>query len=120
MNPDRLQRGIGPGVALRGVLAASLMFCLAACRNAPAQTAATDALPSWNDDAAKSAIIAFVGEGPQLGLIVHHDDAQRKWAYDRDSHIGRLDRALDAAEPAGWVVVSMQDDWSTIFTETSK
>jgi hypothetical protein len=39
-------------------------------------------------------------------------------AYDRDSHIGRLEKALDAAGPAGWVVVSMKDDWRTIFAPT--
>jgi phosphoglycolate phosphatase-like HAD superfamily hydrolase len=57
------------------------------------------------------------GEGPRFGLIVHHDDAVREWAYDRDSHIGRLDKALDAAGPAGWTVVSMKDDWRTIFAQ---
>jgi phosphoglycolate phosphatase-like HAD superfamily hydrolase len=41
------------------------------------------------------------GEGPRFGLIVHHTDAVREWAYDRNSHIGRLDKALDAAGPAG-------------------
>jgi hypothetical protein len=55
------------------------------------------------------------GAGRRLGLIVHHDDAEREYAYDRDSHIGRLDQALDAAEPAGWVVVSMKRDWNTVF-----
>ena len=58
------------------------------------------------------------GEGPRFGLIVHHDDAVREWAYDRNSHIGRLDKALDAAGPAGWTVVSMKDDWRTIFAPT--
>jgi phosphoglycolate phosphatase-like HAD superfamily hydrolase len=60
------------------------------------------------------------GDGPRFGLIVHHDDAAREWAYDRASHIGRLDKALDAAGPAGWVVVSMKDDWRTIFAEQPK
>jgi hypothetical protein len=60
------------------------------------------------------------GDGPRFGLIVHHTDAEREWAYDRQSHIGRLDKALDAAGPAGWVVVSMKDDWNTIFAETPK
>jgi haloacid dehalogenase-like hydrolase len=55
------------------------------------------------------------GAGRRLGLIVHHDDAEREYAYDRDSHIGRLDQALDDAGPAGWVVVSMKDDWQTVF-----
>ncbi|HEX7374666.1 MAG TPA: HAD family hydrolase [Steroidobacteraceae bacterium] len=55
------------------------------------------------------------GAGPRLGLLVHHDDATREYAYDRQSSIGRLDRGLDAAPERGWVVVSMKDDWRTIF-----
>jgi phosphoglycolate phosphatase-like HAD superfamily hydrolase len=57
------------------------------------------------------------GDGPRLGLLVHHDDAEREYAYDRDSHIGRLDRGLDEAEARGWVVVSMQHDWHKVFPE---
>ncbi|MGE3292410.1 MAG: HAD family hydrolase, partial [Geminicoccaceae bacterium] len=53
--------------------------------------------------------------GRRFGLIVHHDDAEREYAYDRDSHVGRLDKALDAAPAAGWTVVSMKDDWRAIF-----
>jgi hypothetical protein len=48
-------------------------------------------------------------------LIVHHTDAEREWAYDRESHIGKLDQGLDAAKARGWTVVSMKDDWRTIF-----
>jgi len=55
------------------------------------------------------------GSGPRFGLIVHHDDAKREWAYDRKSSIGKLDRGLDEAAKRGWVVVSMQSDWKTIF-----
>ncbi len=55
------------------------------------------------------------GEGPRLGVIIHHDDAGREVAYDRKSHIGRLDRGLDEAGRRGWVLVSMQDDWRTIY-----
>ena len=47
------------------------------------------------------------GAGPRLGVIVHHTDAEREYAYDRDSMVGRLDRALDAGAVAGWTVVSM-------------
>ena len=54
--------------------------------------------------------------GPRLGLIVHHDDAQRETAYDRESHVGRLARGLDEAPRRGWVVVSMQRDWRTVFS----
>jgi phosphoserine phosphatase len=55
------------------------------------------------------------GEGPRLGIYVHHDDAEREYAYDRDSTFGRLDRGLDEAEARGWLVVSMKDDWGRIF-----
>ena len=55
------------------------------------------------------------GAGPHFCLFVHHDDAQREWAYDRTSHIGQLDKGLDQAAARGWTVVSMQDDWATIY-----
>jgi hypothetical protein len=55
------------------------------------------------------------GEGSRFGLIVHHDDAEREWAYDRESHIGKLDKAWDEAKTTGWTVVSMKDDWSAIY-----
>jgi phosphoserine phosphatase len=58
---------------------------------------------------------ATAGPGTRLGLIVHHDDAKREWAYDRNSDIGRLDKALDAAKTRGWTVVSMKNDWNCIF-----
>ena len=54
------------------------------------------------------------GEGPRLGLLVHHDDAGREFAYDRQSHVGRLERGLDEAGKRGWVLVSMKGDWRTI------
>ena len=53
--------------------------------------------------------------GPRLGLIVHHTDAEREYAYDRQSPVGRLDRALDEAPARGWTVVDMKTDWKTIF-----
>jgi len=52
---------------------------------------------------------------PSLGVYIHHDDSEREWAYDRDSHIGKLDRGLDEAPERGWVVVSMKDDWKAVF-----
>jgi phosphoglycolate phosphatase-like HAD superfamily hydrolase len=55
------------------------------------------------------------GKGPRLGLIVHHTDAEREYAYDRDSPVGRLDRALDDAPKYGWVVVDMKKEWKVIF-----
>jgi phosphoglycolate phosphatase-like HAD superfamily hydrolase len=55
------------------------------------------------------------GEGPRFILLVHHTDAEREWAYDRQSPIGRLDKALDEAQRRGWTVVDMQKDWKRIF-----
>ena len=56
-----------------------------------------------------------IGRSPSLGLLVHHDDAEREYAYDRDTHVGRLDKGLDEAEKRGWIAVSMKDDWNRIF-----
>ncbi|AOS98143.1 haloacid dehalogenase-like hydrolase [Microbulbifer aggregans] len=58
---------------------------------------------------------ATAGEGPHFGLLVHHTDGKRAWAYDRKSHVGQLNKALDAAPKAGWTVVDMKDDWKVIF-----
>jgi hypothetical protein len=55
------------------------------------------------------------GPGARFSLYVHHDDAAREWAYDRQSSIGRLDKGLDEAKAKGWTVVSMKDDWKLIF-----
>jgi hypothetical protein len=55
------------------------------------------------------------GDGPRLGLLVHHTDAEREWAYDRDSHIGRLNRGLDEGPDRGWVIVDMAADWQRVF-----
>jgi phosphoglycolate phosphatase-like HAD superfamily hydrolase len=55
------------------------------------------------------------GEGPRLGLIVHHTDGEREWAYDRDSSEGRLDRALADAPSQGWTVIDMARDWRMVF-----
>jgi phosphoglycolate phosphatase-like HAD superfamily hydrolase len=58
---------------------------------------------------------ATTADGPSLGVIVHHDDPDREYAYDRGSKIGGLDAALDEAEARDWTVISMRDDWRTIF-----
>jgi phosphoglycolate phosphatase-like HAD superfamily hydrolase len=55
------------------------------------------------------------GAGARLMLIVHHTDAEREYAYDRKSSVGRLDKALDEANAKGWTVVSMKTDWKKIF-----
>ena len=53
--------------------------------------------------------------GKRLGVIIHHTDAEREWAYDRGSHVGGLDKALDEAPNRGWIVVDMKNDWNTIY-----
>jgi len=55
------------------------------------------------------------GPGARLGIIVRHDDAASEYAYDRKSSIGNLDRGLDEAPKRGWKVVSMKNDWKTVF-----
>jgi len=55
------------------------------------------------------------GPGARLGLIVHHTDAEREYAYDRKSHIGRLNRGLDEAGQRRWTVVDMKRDWKRIY-----
>jgi hypothetical protein len=60
------------------------------------------------------------GGGVRFALLVHHTDAVREWAYDRQSSIGHLDKALDAAQAEGWTVVDMKNDWKTIFPFGSK
>ncbi len=55
------------------------------------------------------------GPGPRLCLFVHHDDAEREWAYDRHSIVGRLDKGLDEAKARNWIVVSMKNDWNRVF-----
>jgi phosphoserine phosphatase len=55
------------------------------------------------------------GKGPRLGIYIHHDDAEREYAYDRGAHFGALERGLDEATARGWIVVSMKNDWVRIF-----
>ena len=55
------------------------------------------------------------GSGARLICLVHHTDSDREWAYDRNSHIGKLDKALDEATARGWVVVDMKQNWKVIY-----
>lgn len=55
------------------------------------------------------------GDGPRFGLIVHHTDAKREFAYDRDSHVGKLVRGLDEGPGLGWLIVDMAEDWETVW-----
>jgi phosphoglycolate phosphatase-like HAD superfamily hydrolase len=57
------------------------------------------------------------GSGARFCLYVHHTDAAREWAYDRSSHIGRLDNGLDEAKARGWAVADMKRDWNVVFPE---
>lgn len=56
-----------------------------------------------------------LGAGKRLAVIVHHDDAEREFAYDRKSPIGTLDKAWDEATAKGWTVISMKTDWKQIY-----
>jgi hypothetical protein len=58
------------------------------------------------------------GTGTRLGMLLHHDDGEREFAYDRHSLFGRLDRALKEAPKRGWTVVSMRNDWSRVYPLT--
>ncbi len=55
------------------------------------------------------------GKGARFGMIIHHTDAEREFAYDRESHIGKLDRGLDEAGKRGWTLVSMKNDWRAVY-----
>ncbi|MBO9444995.1 HAD family hydrolase [Ruegeria sp. R14_0] len=59
------------------------------------------------------------GDGPRLGVLVHHTDAEREWAYDRESPIGNLVDGLDKGPEMGWVIVDMAQDWSRIYTRSN-
>ena len=55
------------------------------------------------------------GDGKRLMMYIHHTDGEREWAYDRNSHIGRLDKGLDEASDKGWIIVDMKNDWNKIY-----
>jgi len=55
------------------------------------------------------------GQGARFAGLVHHTDAEREWAYDRESHIGKLDKAWDEAKAKGWTVVDMKSDWKVVY-----
>ncbi len=55
------------------------------------------------------------GSGKRFMLYLHHTDSIREWAYDRESHIGRLDKGLDEAKENGWTFIDMKDDWKVIY-----
>jgi hypothetical protein len=62
----------------------------------------------------------LAGEGRRMGLFVHHTDGDREYAYDRKSHVGTLDKALDQAAGEGWIIVDMKKDWKTVEYKQNK
>jgi hypothetical protein len=60
------------------------------------------------------------GGGARFMGLVHHTDAQREWAYDRESHVGRLDKPLDEAKARDGPVVDMKQDWKRVFRSRSR
>ncbi len=58
--------------------------------------------------------------GPHLGMLVHHTDGKREWAYDKDSHVGKLDKGLTEAPERGWTLIDMKNDWKVIFPFEAK
>jgi phosphoglycolate phosphatase-like HAD superfamily hydrolase len=60
------------------------------------------------------------GDGPRLGMLVHHTDSEREFAYDRDGHIGVLSQGLDEADARGWLVIDMAEDWEQVWSEASQ
>jgi hypothetical protein len=63
----------------------------------------------------KGLMAITAGSGARSALYVHHTDAEREWAYDRKSAIGKLDKGLDEAKAKGWTVVDMKADWKKIY-----
>lgn len=55
------------------------------------------------------------GKGARFGMIIHHTDAEREFAYDRESHVGKLARGLDEAPARGWTLTDMKNDWKTVY-----
>ena len=60
------------------------------------------------------------GAGPRFALYVHHTDAEREWAYDRDSSVGCLDKGLDEAQAKGWTVVDMKRVWKVVYPSSKR
>jgi hypothetical protein len=58
----------------------------------------------------------MAGDGPRFAMLVHHTDGDREFAYDRESHVGRLVRGLDEGPGRGWLIVDMAEDWGRVFS----
>lgn len=120
---------------LAAVLSAQLLFSPSVCMSAllvweegDARVECVDRFrallprhPNWLDRGSSASFLrcgmkgSLAGGCPQFCMLVHHTDAGREWAYDREAHIGRLDKALDEANARGWTVVDMKRDWTHVF-----
>ena len=74
---------------------------------------------AWGNSDGDLAMLQYTvgGDGPRFAGYIHHDDADREWAYDRGSHIGGFDKGWDEAVEKGWTVVSMKDEWARIYPD---
>jgi len=55
------------------------------------------------------------GPGPSFGMLLHHTDGEREFAYDREGHIGVLNKGLDESGERGWVIIDMASDWKQVW-----
>lgn len=60
------------------------------------------------------------GAGPRLSAIIHHTDDKREWSYDKNSHVGKLDKSFGIGKEQGWIFVDMKQDWNKVFKEPIK
>ncbi len=60
------------------------------------------------------------GPGPRLSAIIHHTDEKREWSYDKDSHVGTLDKSFEIGKEQGWIFVDMKQDWNKVFKDSMK
>jgi len=60
------------------------------------------------------------GDGPSFGMIIHHTDGSREFAYDRGSHVGKLVRGLDEGPDRGWLIVDMAEDWARVWPDMAE
>lgn len=58
----------------------------------------------------------LAGDGRRLAMLVHHTDADREFAYDRESIVGKLDKGIDEAKKGGWHLIDMKNDWKRVFS----
>ena len=106
--------------------------CCEACRRSTSSTTRQASPSPSTSSSAAARSLAFgnsdgdlqmlrwtaAGAGPRFCLYIHHTDAEREFAYDRESAFGRLDKGLEEARSKGWTIVDMENDWVEIFPPT--